>query len=772
MKRGGKYLILFVIVLLCVLDINVSAVSLSILSPENKTYTFPQILINFSTSDSNGISSTWYNDEISWNQILLNSYLTNTVSEGETSTLNCDDGQTIVDYSSFYGVNCNSSLCGSCNIGETSCSVTFSNANCGEVCLGVAKLGMLNVSCSNNKYHTYHNFSDGYHNLLFFSNNTLGEYILKQVNFSIDSISPTFSNTSILPSCVYNYTNLTIKETVADINLDKIWVYGNWENEWKNYSVNCLSSDINNTVKTCGYSISSNFLQNGEILNWKFFANDTYGNTGESNLYEFNITKRTKLIISPEFSEPSGWYITMPTFTLENSDAESTFYRWDSRSEINYTGAFNQSTADYLIPVEKSGILSLNYWSKTSCGEEIPQNEIIKIDLTAPTYEKLYPKEGYIMVDSNQQISADILDVYYGNSGIDKQSIIMSINGNIVDSSLYTIDDDSRVRIVYNANLSDGLYIINLSSQDIAGNKRSEKIWNFTINSSAGFNLEIISPENRNITNPYKNKAVRIDINLDGTVVANERIDKIELRDNTKKSPKWVKLCSNCGYSYNKTKSFQEGWNNITIKATDIYGNIKEEDRLFFIDSKSPVISSTVPSRNKYTNGSNFYIKFREDNPKEVSVSFNPTIALDLSKCTESRSYRECYNDLNLTDFDGTYIEYWFNVSDYASSVTSKKTMIKVDTSSPTINNLNVSVIGRYVYFNMTILNENKDSFDKVEYIDNITDPKARWKSMCTSLKNNVCYKRVSLSYGSHNITIRSTDEAGNSDVENLEVNV
>ena len=62
----------------------------------------------------------------------------------------------------------------------------------------------------------------------------------------------------------------------------------------------------------------------------------------------------------------------------------------------------------------------------------------------------------------------------------------------------------------------------------------------------------------------------------------------------------------------------------------------------------------------------------------------------------------------------------------------------------------------------MTILNENKDTFDVIEYMDN-SDSNPRWRILCSSLKNNVCFKKVSFKVGSHNVMIRVLDNAGNS---------
>jgi len=94
---------------------------------------------------------------------------------------------------------------------------------------------------------------------------------------------------------------------------------------------------------------------------------------------------------------------------------------------------------------------------------------------------------------------------------------------------------------------------------------------------------------------------------------------------------------------------------------------------------------------------------------------------------------------------------------------------MKVDTTAPEIKDFKALIVGRYVYFNMTILNEDKNSFNKVEYNDNSG---SRWNSLCTSLKNNNCYKKVYFRTGVHNIIVRATDDAGNSDTEIINVNI
>lgn len=227
-------------------------------------------------------------------------------------------------------------------------------------------------------------------------------------------------------------------------------------------------------------------------------------------------------------------------------------------------------------------------------------------------------------------------------------------------------------------------------------------------------------------------------------------------------------LCSNC-YGYARRKTLGDGNHTLSFGGLTLDGKSVTNQVNLFIDSTDPRISTTKPSSRKYTNGSDFYIKFKEENPINLSITYNPTINLDLGVCEEYRGYKECYYDLNLSSYDNQEIEYYFTVEDIAGNKDeSRPTKIKVDTTAPEIKDFTAPIVKRYVYFNMTVLNEDRYSFNKVEYIDSYDGTRARWKSLCTSLKNNNCYKKLSFRTGAHDITVRATDDAGNSDTEIL----
>jgi hypothetical protein len=203
----------------------------------------------------------------------------------------------------------------------------------------------------------------------------------------------------------------------------------------------------------------------------------------------------------------------------------------------------------------------------------------------------------------------------------------------------------------------------------------------------------------------------------------------------------------------------------LTIHVVDKAENNATENITFFIDSQDPKISKTEPRRNSITNGSDFYIKYTEDNVKEVLLTWNPTLNLT-SQCNESGKNKECFFDVNLTAFDGQEIGYWFNLTDIANNTDgSRVTKVLVDTTSPILtinsplNNTGNESYGKRVPFNITVSEE-----VKLEYMDN----DGRFRRLCSNCEEYGFDRKKTKSFreGIHNVTIRAIDKAENSDTK------
>jgi len=267
---------------------------------------------------------------------------------------------------------------------------------------------------------------------------------------------------------------------------------------------------------------------------------------------------------------------------------------------------------------------------------------------------------------------------------------------------------------------------------------------------------------NLTINSPSKNlsEEKRVLLNLETT----QQVDEITYEDLEDSRSRERRLCRDCN-SYDKEKSFSEGFHNVLFRAYNEDEVIVEKNVSFFVDSKEPRISKTEPRRNKFTNGEEFYLKVREDNLKNISISFNPTIELDLNNCEKSRNYWECYFNLNLTDYNNQEIEYLFEVEDIVGNKDeSRPTSVRVDTVLPLLNNpesfwyFEEGRYSNYIYFDMSITEKN---FDEAVLSYDYRG-KTKEKRLCSRLKEGICEKRFRIRDDYSNLKLIIRDEAGN----------
>jgi hypothetical protein len=234
---------------------------------------------------------------------------------------------------------------------------------------------------------------------------------------------------------------------------------------------------------------------------------------------------------------------------------------------------------------------------------------------------------------------------------------------------------------------------------------------------------------------------------------------------------RWTRVCTDC-ISYSKSRRFNEGTNQILIRATDLTGNAAERQVNFTVDSKGPKIKKAEPKKG-YTSGE-FYVEFDESNPRVLTAHIGNFIegfvASNISvenNCFQGRRYMECNFDLNVSQFDGQQISYWVELKDIAGNIgNSKSSTLDVDITNPVIESINYTIDDNYVYFDIKV---NELNFEEISYIDN-ADLRARVTRLCSRLDaNGMCSVRKSFREGFHALTINVVDEAGNSAIRDIE---
>ncbi|MBS3093465.1 lamin tail domain-containing protein [Candidatus Pacearchaeota archaeon] len=540
-------------------------------------------------------------------------------------------------------------------------------------------------------------------------------------------------------SCAVENKNVSLSADVA----------GDAKKVWFTYTINGVNYNKSaakaaGSARTYRVTIPTNELTEGNI-NWNVYVNDSNGNTYSNGLRSFYVRSKTNIVTDPMMPDgTNGWYISVPEISLMNVDAAKLFYRWDA-------GALNQYSGPFFPPANSSGLTKLTWWSQYNCANESMQMQNFKLDLTDPRVKNLIPEENAVLEDNFVKIESLLDDVYHGNSGINKNNVIMKLDNEIVNAGIIDADGDALAK--YTApNLSEGMHTVSIYVEDNAG-RSSLKNWMFFVNTSLALvEMNIYSP----VKGLYNNKRIPINISL-----SNE-VDELIYVDHAEERPKEKTLCRDCdgfGFGRKRLKSFKDGMHNITFIAIKNGKIAANENVVFTIDSEAPKITEAEP-RSGFAQGM-FMIEFEEKNPNKVLIYINDSPhMINISKdCIADEDRFSCNSHISLSAFENKKITYWVSVQDIVNNTDeSRKRDIVVDTTSPVINSINFTINKRKVHFMIDITEEN---FDEATYID-LNDPTPRESRLCSRLENGICHASKNFKSGNNNLNIQVIDEAWN----------
>ena len=585
-----------------------------------------------------------------------------------------------------------------------------------------------------------------------------GSFVLQKSTKGITNVIVDIRDKTNIPACIIERDDISLYANVStNFCIDKVIFSVLIEGRWINFS-GIKSSGIGNY----SVSISGDLLPKSYFVDYTVYAIDCLNKTFSNGLHNFYVNARTNLDVNPSLPDGlNGWYTTEPEFSLENIDSSNLFYRWDSTGTIDYNMPFGLENSPNNGDIT-GGILELTYWSDV-CETENEQNKTFMFDFTNPVIKDLEPANNSNINNPKPDISAVLDEVYRGNSGIDSDSVEMFLDGRLVDSEVRLSDRiDAVVSFEPETDLAEGNHTVRVNVNDNSG-RNSETMWMFEVNRTniTIIDMAIYLPLSRN----YSTRRIEFNISI------NKLVDILEFIDYNDRRPRFMTLCRNCheyGNRIKKSKTFSEGWHNITIRATDRLGN-DEENIVFFIDSQEPRIVRTEPRRG-FANGK-FLVEFNEENPLNLFLNYGNRSDLRNSEinpnnCIEERRRMSCESNVNLSDFDGNEIFYLFNVSDIVGNFDISKIIeLEVDISKPVINSFNYSINGRRVRF---VLDINEKNFDFVSFVD-LTERRPRERRLCSRLNEGICDKTIVFGEGRHDIMINVFDEAGNKAmIENL----
>jgi len=304
---------------------------------------------------------------------------------------------------------------------------------------------------------------------------------------------------------------------------------------------------------------------------------------------------------------------------------------------------------------------------------------------------------------------------------------------------LYCMDSYNSVEGCYNQ----GNWLVCNTMPQECGNNGSTTI------DSTPPNMTVNSPVNNSF---YDSRAVLMDIDV------NERSD-IFYYDNIGGRGRWSRLCTTCT-GYSRSLSFDEGLNDITIRAKDAIGNTAYENLVFYVDSQEPRIYGTEPDDDEYTNGM-FSIYYTEAALQNTTLYYKVEGEewqnVTKTDCPQGEK-QTCYFDLGALNGQLS-LDYYFGVSDSAQTIFSGQKTVFVDTIAPELNV--ISPHNPVVVYNTRkmMLDINVSELVLLEYKD-YQDRRPRWKRLCKDCDKH--YKIKSFKDGFHNVSFRATDYAGN----------
>jgi len=580
-----------------------------------------------------------------------------------------------------------------------------------------------------------------------------GSFVFQEGTKGFSNAPTTIENETTDKSCIVESENVTLIAQISGFCIEE--AIFNVDNS-ENFTGTKLGN--NYTYKIPAFSLNQGWTD------WKVYAKDCFNRTKMGNAQSFFVKDGSSLSISP--SSPNGnngWYITEPELSLDEGNADKVWYQWDRSSIKMYTGwSFGLEgipNGAGLTGIESAGILELKWFSDVCASElgrnETSQNKILKVDLVNPVIKNVFPAENSVAVSSIIDVSAYIDEVYNGNSGVNLSRIIMKIDGKIVNASVKN-QDSIDAKVNYTTNLNLGNHTASVYAEDNAG-RSSFKEWIFQVDVAPDFFINVSSPD----SNIYEKKNILFNLSIVDNESNSVEVEKVKYINNNDNRPRWATLCMNCN-GYERKRNLNEGQNNITIKAS-LKGISKEIYLFIFVDSKKPRISSILPKKKSITNGSDFYIRYSEENLNEIELFWNNKSKV--LNCSSGEK-QECGTFVNLSEYDGGSILYWFSVSDSINTMITKPVNISVDTTSPilTINMPKNGTYGKKVPFNISVSEK-----VKIEYID-LWAENPEFKKICGNCDeyglNRI--KTPLFNKGIHELKIRATDKAGNSDEGNI----
>jgi len=431
------------------------------------------------------------------------------------------------------------------------------------------------------------------------------------------------------------------------------------------------------------------------------------------------------------FSSPvNGTAYNSSQITISISNSSDAIYVWWYNESANLTYA---GTIPYGFAEGQHTILA---WANDSFGKVNSTSVIFNIDTIFPTinFTSLTTANGTY---SQNWIWANVTA---NDTNLEKIIINLYNSMGVVNST----SSATSPLFINITNLADGVYYLNASVNDSAGNVNYANTSIIILDTTAP-TITIISPQNTT----YNNRTQLVNISTTGA------------------STVWFyNGTGNQTYTVPVNVLFNESSNNIIAYANDSAGNFNSTSRTFSIDTTPPNINIISPQNGSWQNALRFNVSLNEQG-SVCWAAFNGTTNIIMTNTSSGMTYFYYINDavVNETAANNNY-NVTFSCNDTLGNlnVTTETRFFGIDTTAPTINlsgppegySTNASVLS----FNYTV-NDTHSISNCSLVID--SSYVASHAGVSINVLDNFGVSISSLSATIHSWYIKCWDEAGNS---------
>lgn len=316
--------------------------------------------------------------------------------------------------------------------------------------------------------------------------------------------------------------------------------------------------------------------------------------------------------------------------------------------------------------VLKEGQNRLEFIARSTIGEVAKKEVTVFIDNKAPRITRAEPRSGFTQGNFHvefSELNPEQLILHYGNAQTGMRMHEVDIDQKCTMDRIYRCDFDVDLSDYDEEQIT---YYFEL--RDISGKT--------DVNRSYTLKIDITPPTVGQVDFSIEGNRVTFEI-----PITEPNFAELSYIDQEETIPREHRLCYRLENGIcRETDSFGEGPHTLDYTVKDQAGNMNTGSIAFFIDSRAPRIIRTEPRGGEATG--TFFVRFREANPEDLVLHYGNsgtgmrTHMVNLASCTHQNIDTECNTNVDLSDFTGEEITYFFRLTDRVGQVDTSNTIV------------------------------------------------------------------------------------------------